>query len=402
MRILILAEIYPDTLACGFKGPLCKHIQGYHRHGHKVDVMAFPDCPISELKRGLIEPYCDNIDLFERPVVPPRQSLQRWLGVLSSPDSDTMKCASPEFAGHLRSVLASRPPDVVAFEAYSMLQYRKYIENIPCVAFAADCKTLALEREKFYNLFRTARLTMHKMKVLRVERTYGSYYAAVFVAQPDADRARELSPNAHIVCIPNGVDVDYFSPAGAAADPETVVFHGSMNFPPNFEAAVWFIKKVWPGLAARHPNARFFVVGVNPVEKILAVARSDNRIVITGSVPDVRVYLEKASVAAVPMQTGSGIKNKVLEGMAMAKPVVLTSMATGGIDHAIPGRHFITADAPEQFADAISDLWRNPDRASLIGANARDMIVKYFSWEKRQDECESILRRAAGMENQSE
>ncbi|MGD0283912.1 MAG: glycosyltransferase [Dissulfurispiraceae bacterium] len=358
--------------------------------------MAFIDCPEAELKRGLVEPYCENVFLFESAAVPPRQSLRRWFTVLFSPDSTTMRCSSRVFAEELRRKLVSRPPDVVQIDGYGMLQYRKHVKNVPCVAFPIDCETLSLEREKVSNVLLTARLAVHGVKVRRVESTYGSYYASVFVAQPDADRARQLSPDANIVCIPNGVDADYFSPTDQGVEPETIVFHGSMCFPPNIEAATWFITKVWPGLRDRHPKARYLVVGTDPAEQILAAALGDNRIVVTGSVPDVRPYLQSASVVAVPMQSGSGIKNKVLEGMAMAKPVVLSSMATAGINHAIPGQHFVTADTPEQFIDAICGLWRNPDRASRIGASARELVQTHHSWECMQDACESLLRNAAG------
>lgn len=396
MRILILSLHYPDTLADGYTCRLYRIIQGYHRHGHKVDLMAFTTgSSEAEVKCRLVDPWCDNIQLFPREIVPTWRSPRRWLTILHSLDSSTMKFSSKAFAERLREVLESRPPDVVQVDGYAMLQYRKHLKDIPCVAFPTDCATLALERkERVCNPLLAARLAVHRAKVRRMESTYHFFYASIFVAQADADRARQLSPGANIACIPNGVDADYFSPTDQAVEPETIAFHGSMGFPPNVEAAIWFITKVWPGLKTRHPRSRFLVVGANPAEQLLAAAAGDQSIVVTGSVSDVRPYLRSASVIAVPMQSGAGIKNKVLEAMAMAKPIVLTSLATAGIDFAMPGQHFVTANTPEEVIDAICGLWRDPEHGSRIGANARELVRKNYTWEQTQDACELLLREA--------
>ena len=124
-----------------------------------------------------------------------------------------------------------------------------------------------------------------------------------------------------------------------------------MSFPPNVEAATWFLAKVWPAIKKRRPTARFLVVGAHPAEQILSAARGDPNVIITGLVPDIRPHLHGAALLAVPMQSGAGIKNKVLEGMALAKPIVATRMAVTGIDHAVPGRHFVLADTPAQFVE---------------------------------------------------
>ena len=242
-----------------------------------------------------------------------------------------------------------------------MLQYRKEVGNFPCMAFPADCTTLALERDPpIRNPFVVARMALHRAKVRRMESTYGSYYATVFVTEADDRRARRLSPGAHIVHMPNGVDADYFAERRECGARER-----RLSRPHEFSAERRGRNLVpGEGVACDQKAPSHSSVsgcwrpsrGANPVR-----ARGDPNVIITGLVPDIRPHLHGA-LLAVPMQSGAGIKNKVLEGMALAKPIVATRMAVTGIDHAVPGRHFVLADTPAQFVDAICDLWQDPRR----------------------------------------
>jgi polysaccharide biosynthesis protein PslH len=395
MRILILAQQYPDTLACGYRGRLYRQIQGYHRHGHQVDLMAFVAEPFDAVKRGLVEPYCREVMLFPEQSLPSRSSYRRWHTVFSRLDSGSLTHSSSAFAERLRARLRDQPPDVVQMDGYCMLQYRKQVKDIPCVAFPIDCSTLSVERERHRNPATRLRFALCAAKLRRMESRYNTFFASVFVATPDAQRAKQLSPEANIRCIPNGVDADYFAPTAGPVEPETIAFHGSMSFPPNIVAATWFIAEVWPSLRDRHPGARFLLVGTNPDEQILSAAAGDDRIVVTGFVPDIRPYLQSASVLVVPMQSGGGIKNKVLEGMAMAKPVVLTSLATAGIEHAVPGQHFVVANTPRECVEAICRLWQDPAHAAALGASARELVRSRYTWECMEDACERLMCEAA-------
>lgn len=396
MRILILATMYPDTLACGYRHKLYRLLQGYHRHGHHVDLMAFiPPGSKPTLHRGLVEPWCDRIFLFENTVVPARRSVRRWLGALRSLDSNSLGCSSRALAAELGGMLRDSPPDLVQLDGYPMLQYGKYVSRVPCVAFPHDCYTLSLESEKDKSPRNAVRLALQRLKVRNMERRYNTFSVCFFVARPDAERARELSPGTNAAWAPNGVDADYFAPAGELAEPDTIAFHGNMAFPPNVEAATWFMREVWPTIKARHSKSRFLVVGANPDQRVLDVARGDSRIVVTGSVSDIRPHLQRAQVLVVPMRSGGGIKNKVLEGMALSKPVVATGLAMAGIERAIVGEHFMLADTPTQFIEVIGGLWQSAERTLQIGTKARSLVQAHYSWESVQDFVQNLLLQAA-------
>src|SRR4030095_16254480 len=179
--------------------------------------------------------------------------------------------------------------------------------------------------------------------------------ASVFVTEAEAGMFCKLAPE----CAPtvhyaqNGVDTDYFAPDPKRTDPfapteEAIVFTGAMDYWPNIDAVTWFASEVMPLIVAKRPNARFYVVGMQPAPAVMALDRDPN-ITVTGLVPDTRPYLQYARVIVAPLRIARGIQNKVLEGMAMGRPVVVSAGAAEGIQ-ATHGIDFEVASDAEEFA----------------------------------------------------
>jgi sugar transferase (PEP-CTERM/EpsH1 system associated) len=210
----------------------------------------------------------------------------------------------------------------------------------------------------------------------------GAFDASLFVSAPEAELFRTLAPEsgAKIGHFSNGVDTEYFSPLRAydnpyAAGEQALVFTGAMDYWPNVDAVKWFAEHVLPRVRASVPNARFYIVGSRPAPEVLALANES--IVVTGTVPDVRPYLAHCVAAVAPLRIARGIQNKVLEAMAMGRPVVASQQAFEGIE-AAPGRELIVADTPEQHADSVISLLRTPDTA--MGQAARASVERRYSW----------------------
>jgi glycosyltransferase involved in cell wall biosynthesis len=399
MNILIAAAQYPNTLACGARLHLFHMIQGFHRHGHSVEVLAFAEKDASgRLQTGFIEPYCRSVEIVHlRPVVQGRY-LRPLRSLLSTQDSLSLPYRSIDFSRRLKQKIASTRPDVIYFDGYPMAQYGKIIHPIPQVICPRDCVSLLLERElkkKDRISARRPLLRWELRKRRHREAQYHRFHSCFFVARPDALRAKELSPSANIVWGPNGVDTDYFAPLGQELSPLTVAFTGSMGYGPNVEAVRWFSSCVWPLLVQRYPEAKFYVVGANPANEVKTLTMRDKRIVVTGFAEDLRPYLDRSAVIVVPMQSGTGIKNKVLEAMAMARPIVGTRMALEGIEHAQSMAHCLIAETPEEFAEKVMMLWNEPEKGRLMGKEARDMTLRHYSWRSTQDFCEHLLEEAA-------
>jgi sugar transferase (PEP-CTERM/EpsH1 system associated) len=205
---------------------------------------------------------------------------------------------------------------------------------------------------------------------------------SLFVSEAEAAlfRARSGLGHADVRALQNGVDLDYYDPDARFARAEEsgplIVFTGQMDYAPNIDAVRWFAGEVMPLL----PDARFAIVGRKPAEAVRGLAGP--RTIVTGAVPDVRSWLAAADVVAAPLRIARGIQNKVLEAMAMARPVVASPAAFEGIE-AEPGRHLIVADGAGAQAGAIAALLADPARARAMGQAARARMVEAYRWDAR-------------------
>ncbi len=206
----------------------------------------------------------------------------------------------------------------------------------------------------------------------------------ILVSAEEARRFAELAPEsaARIGHVDNGVDLARFDPGGswpspfAAGAPPAIVFTGTMGYRPNAEAVAWFAEQVLPRLAASGTAAEFHIVGANPTPAVQALAKLP-RVHVTGAVPDVRPYLAHAAVAVAPLLIARGIQNKVLEAMAMARPVVATAAAFEGV-RATAGRDLLVADSPEDFAAAVAAVLDGAHGA--LGKHARAAMLAGHEW----------------------
>jgi sugar transferase (PEP-CTERM/EpsH1 system associated) len=233
--------------------------------------------------------------------------------------------------------------------------------------------------------------------LLAYERSAAANMAAVtFVSEDESDLFRRLAPEsaARVHAISNGVDAAFFAPGDSFASPyqsdeKAVVFTGAMDYWPNVDAVKWFASEVWPEVQRREPAARFFIVGMNPSAEVKALG-ADPNIRITGTVPNIRPYLQHAAVIVAPLRIARGIQNKVLEAMAMQKAVVASSDAATGID-AQRGEELVVVDDMGATAKAVYELLSQPERALEIGRRARACVLARYSWEAHLRKLDPLL-----------
>ena len=207
-----------------------------------------------------------------------------------------------------------------------------------------------------------------------------------FVSEAEAALFRDAigSGKGRIGAIENGVDLDYFDPAAPFPAVERgqgplIAFTGQMDYRPNVEAVESFARVAMPAIRAVRPDACFAIVGRNPTPAVQALAQQPG-VVATGGVPDVRGWLAAADVVVAPLRIARGIQNKVLEAMAMARPVVASPQAAEGID-AADGVEFIVARDPAAEAEAVLALLAEPARAASVGAAARARMIARYRWD---------------------
>jgi sugar transferase (PEP-CTERM/EpsH1 system associated) len=221
--------------------------------------------------------------------------------------------------------------------------------------------------------------------LLSSERKIASAFdATLFVSEAEADLFRRLAPESvgRVHAVANGVDCDYFDPHRAYDNPYAagdlpIVFTGAMDYWPNVDAVTWFAQQVMPLLAGQS-RLRFFIVGSNPSPSVQALAQ-DSRIIVTGRVPDVRPYLAHATIAVAPLRIARGIQNKVLEALAMGRPIIASPAALEGIGPDAT-KYLAQAHSAKEFAAAIGRILDGsvPSLATAASACARER----YGWSR--------------------
>ena len=190
--------------------------------------------------------------------------------------------------------------------------------------------------------------------------------------------------------IPNGIDLnDYEIPRPndqipiaslpfLAPNPYILLFTGKMDYRPNVDAALWFAEEIFPRIRAAQPEAQFVVAGQKPHPRLDRL-RQQPGIVITGAVPDLRPYLEAATVYVAPLRMGGGTRFKLLEAMAVRKPIVSTRFGAEGFD-VTEGRELLLADTPAEFAAAVLDLLKDEAKRASLGEAARRFVEQGYDW----------------------
>ena len=193
------------------------------------------------------------------------------------------------------------------------------------------------------------------------------------VSAEEAAAARSLLGATQVHMVPNGVDTSYFAPASGRRDPGKVLFTGRMSYSPNAEAAVQFAKRVLPLVLREVPHARFHVVGDAPSVEVEALGET---VAIHGRVGDIRMHQRTAEVVVVPVRSGGGTRLKLLEAAACGNAVVTTPLGVEGLTFE-PGRDLLVAETDVDFAAAVVDLLRDPDRRAALGVRARAAACRY-------------------------
>ena len=215
--------------------------------------------------------------------------------------------------------------------------------------------------------------------------------ASLFVSEAEAELFRRNTGAERVHAIENGIDTGFFDPSApferVEAGPAWIVFTGQMDYRPNVEAVTWFAEDMLPRIRAAHPEAQFAIVGRNPADAVRALARQEG-VTVTGEVADVRGWLAAAAVVVAPLKLARGIQNKVLEAMAMARPVVASAAAAEGVDHE---GTIAVAETAAGMTEAVTLLLRDSQSAVELGRDARARVIARYGWDARLAPLDALV-----------
>jgi len=398
VRILVLAPRFPYPLDKGDRLTVFNLVKHFSRL-HDVALVTFLEPGQDPEDRRHLEDAADRIDTV--PLQARRSYLRAVLRMLRGKPLQVGYYSSPQMSRKVAQVIEEFRPDIVYSHTIRMADYLADDDQRP--------KVLAMQISMKLNYGRLARVhkSLVRRLVYRVEAWWAGRYEprvarrfdrCLLISEHDVSALGTPRP-ANILINPHGVDFRFFTPTSSEEEEGGLVFTGNMAYPPNADAVHWFVEEILPLVRSEVPEAHLTVVGADPLPSVLELA-SDPAVEVTGRVEDLRPYLDGAQVAIDPLRVGAGLQNKILEGMSMGVPMVVTTVANEGIG-AEPGRHLLVADTPEVFAAAVVTLLRDPDMRTAMGAVARKFIVEQWSWEKHFGDLEremcSLVAGAGGM-----
>jgi polysaccharide biosynthesis protein PslH len=301
--------------------------------------------------------------------------------------------------GPALSAAAARRPDLVFAYCSGMARcaLEPPLEGLPFVLDMVDVdsqKWSALGASAWWPqrwIYRREARTLAAFEALATRRAR----TTLVVNDRERTALTALAPDGRVEVVENGVDLTAFRPPVDTGPNRTatVVFSGVMNYAPNESAVLWFATEVWPSIRDAVPGARFAIVGSSPTRAVMALSSADASITVTGTVPDVRPFLWRASVSVAPLKVARGVQNKVLEALAAGLPVVVTSPVIEGVpDAARPGCR-VTDDAA-LFAREVIQLLVGPQ--AELRALAASANLEPLSWERSLAPLRGILTAAAG------
>ena len=376
------------------------------RDHHRVTYVALDDGTTTPEQRGRALEYCDDLVLVPWRRAPLR-GWRRGLAILRNVASSLPFALAPFRSAAMTRVIRERcttgedRADVVVCDF--LVPALNVPDGLPCpvVLFQHNVEAMIWERRTRVAGNPVMRLYMGEQwrRMRRVEREQCLRFDHVVAVSPeDAAVFREAYGVERVSSVPTGVDTDFFRPSGTVSrKPASIVFTGSMDWMPNEDGMVWFVEEILPRIEQAEPEATLTIVGRNPTARVKALAEGRPRVTVTGTVADVRPYLEAASVVVVPLRVGGGTRIKIYEAMGMERAVVSTTIGAEGLD-VRDGRHLILADDDAAFAEAVIGLLRSPERAAEIGRSAASHVRTHFGWasvaEQFAERCSNAASRS--------
>lgn len=319
--------------------------------------------------------------------------LRSWL---SPYPVDLWKCRVPELRKEVLRLISAAEIDVCVADFLAASPNVPLDGPVPVVLFVHNVEHMIWKRlsQTETRVWRRALLELEWRKMRRYE-TQACSQASLTVAVSEVDR--ELlatnAPRASVCAIPTGVDTSYFTPNAAREVPTGLVFTGSMDWYPNEDAVLHFIEAILPRIRGEVPEVSLAVVGRNPTRRLRAVAAQAG-VRVTGTVDDVRPYVAEAAVYVVPLRVGGGTRLKIFEALSMEKAVVATTVGAEGLP-LVPGKHFLQADDPADFARTIVSLLRDPVRRRALSTAGRRLVEERYAWSQVAREFEARCKEVA-------
>lgn len=387
LRILFLCARFPYP---PFKGDQAR---AYHQirllaDRHRITLLSFAEPAVTPQFVKKIRPLVDGMTLITLGRRNMAANLARRLSIRMP--AQTAMFTDSRMRRALQEHLRTTKFDLVHIQLARMASYLEKDRPIPCLVDLIDAISVNMARRASFEPQPKRFLLREEGRRLKAyERSICDAYDAVTVVSQSDRIAIGDRPNLFINA--NGVDLNVFRPRPEPRHSDQIVMTGNMGYFPNVDGLRWFASEILPEIQRRRPNVCMQVVGVNPSPVVRRLAETNPAIKIIGFVPDLAAYLATATLAIVPLRSGSGMQFKIIEAMACGTPVVATTLGIGGLN-VQSGYEILVANDPTSFADAVCRLLVNGKLRDRLAHAGRRYVIHNFSWRRVVSELEELYQ----------
>ncbi len=392
MRILQLSGQFPYPPVEGGKIAIFNLIRYLSLRGHKIVLLSI----VSPQKEGIgrnvqaLKKWCDPRIVYHR------TETNLWglfVNLFFGIPYTISKYHSSKVKDALRQILSKEKFDIIHIESLHLAYYGEFIKHefeLPVVLREQNVQATIMER--YYQNESNPLIMLYAYLQWRKVYRYEAKVCEIFdrclmITREDKERIERMNPKVKTCLTPAGVDTSYFHPLKIKEEPGSLIFVGDLKWLPNVDGMFWFYNRIWPRMKKTFPQIKSYVVGRRPPQKIRKLSEKDQNIIVTGFVKDVRPYVAKCSVYIVPLRIGGGMRLKILEAMAMERPVVATSVGAEGI-MATHGENIIIADSEADFAEWVIELLKDTNLRRRLAHGGKRLVEQEYRWESIVEKLE--------------
>ena len=387
MRILLITSNLPYPPTTGGKIRVWHLLQQIAKH-HEVTLLSLLDSSGEVKYVPQLERLCAQIECVIKERQRPRGKLllQLLRTMLAGQPPRNGIAYYEEMRQKVQEVTNNQSFDIVHIEQSHMAPYVEFVspaDRVPSLITLYDvgaiqCKRILKVQSDLRNRFWT---WLDWLFLRRWEPTYLAHHfdRCIVVSSVDKDSLQQANPALNLVVVPNGVNAARYNPLPELPGSEEILIIGKMDYAPNVDSALFFCKEIFPLVQAQVPQARVLVVGADPLPEVRALA-ADPAVEITGYVDDVLPYYQRSCLSAVSLRAGSGTRLKILEAMALGRPVVSTTLGCEGLD-VTPDDNILVADSPTDFGTQTVRLLTDLDLRRRLVGNGRRLVETVYDWE---------------------
>jgi sugar transferase (PEP-CTERM/EpsH1 system associated) len=399
MNILYVCHRFPFPPKRGGKIRPFNMIRHLSASGHKVTVCSLArSAEEAEEGRG-IAPHCADFEMAQ--VSNRLQTLRMVVRLPVTTPSSMGYFYSPTLAQRVRRRLSEQKWDLIFVHCSSVAQYVEHINDVPKILDFGDMDSQKwLEYANYKSFPLSLGYRFEGAKMLAAEKRLARRFdLCTATTRAEWETLDGYGTGVASDWFPNGVDADFFCPTGEPYDADTISFIGRMDYYPNQECMARFCEQIWPILKSRRPNMKLLIVGADPTPEMRRLGDIPG-VTVTGSVPDVRPFIRSSALMVAPLNIARGTQNKILEAMAMGVPVVTSTIAAGGVD-AESVKHFLVADTPEEYAQAILRIVESPEERERLASAGRQRMLSHHAWPHSMARLDQIIDRCIKTFNES-